>query len=221
MVRSGTAVSTAARRLGIDVKTGQTWAARELGHVPRRPSRIQGVTERMLIELARRGADKQLIARETGLSMASITAFILTRPDLDRERRVAQVDRQVSAAKERLLQLASALDHVTLKVCRALEPAAYALLLRRDRVWLQEFSEALGSTPACSNHAAAGESLIAALETVASNSRHPSTHLSAVDLLQRSSILLRMVEHLVRQPAALKRLQALRAEIESRQLILF
>ncbi len=221
LVRAGTAVSTAARQVSVDVKTAQTWVARELGAVPRRPSQMRGATEKLISELARRGAEKGLIARETGLSPASITSFILTRPQLDTERRQIQTEIMLSEAKARLSRVVSVLPSATNQVCRALEPGAYALLYRRDRVWLQSFGEGRPAVRPRKSTGANPVDLAASIDKLAQSLTSPTARVSEIDVLVLSAELLAQVDQIARCSPLLRRLRAVRASARVGQIELF
>jgi hypothetical protein len=221
LVRAGTAVSTAARQVSVDVKTAQTWVARELGAVPRRPSRIRGATEKLVSELARRGAERGLIARETGLSPASITTFILTRPQLEAERRQTQTDYMLSEAKARLTRVASVLPSATNQVCRALEPGAYALLYRRDRVWLQSFAGSRPTVAPTKSTTADPVVLAGWIDKLAMSLTSPTATVSNIDVLVLSAELLAQVDQIARCAPLMRRLRAVRASARVGQIELF
>lgn len=127
----------AAQRLGIATGTAMAWAADYGFHTLRRPKLIKDKLRDSLINLLKRGAEKSVVAKATGVSLSSVTRVLLTIPGLHEEWvsvRFQAAQKQTRWVWERTVRKLPSGSSVE---WRRIAPAAYAWLYRNDREWLQ------------------------------------------------------------------------------------
>lgn len=138
IVRSGVAVTTAARTVGVDPVTGMAWAAWEGISTEKRPSTIRGKAKVAMVRALRAGASKDAVARLGRVSVQSVTRLLRTEVGLQSDWHAARAVKRKHVARSAWLQVVSQNPLAGATAGRMLEPAAYAWLYRNDRDWLKE-----------------------------------------------------------------------------------
>jgi hypothetical protein len=224
LVKQGNSSSTAARLTGVDVTTGLVWAASANVTSTPRPKILNDANRRHAISLLRLGADKAAVAKEAGVSVVSVTRLLGVVPRLRAEWTHARLTSAIDAAKLRLSRLTEAAPDLSAKNCRSLEPAAYALLYRRDREWLLAL---LGARPKLAGHTpalrqGATDARSAALLVAAQSSllRFATSEAHAADILVTLPSLIPVGANLSMMPRTRKAVVGVLRLLETRQLSL-
>jgi hypothetical protein len=134
--QSGFTPSAAARIVGVDTTTAMIWAASAGIPTKKRPSKIKPDCKAKMIRALRRGVDKVIVAKIGGLSVVSVTRMLGTEVGLRAQWTEARLNNAKNAARKRWLRAASSNPLSGVKAVRLLEPAAYSLLYRNDKTWL-------------------------------------------------------------------------------------
>lgn len=220
LARAGTSASRAARLAGVDTKTAQIWIGKAIRQPPRRPKKLRGEVLKTTVELLRSGADKSVVAKAVNLSDGSINTLLGIEPGLHQEWKQRQVNRRTEDARLRITRLLESGIGLSAKAIRVLEPSAYALLYRRDRLWLLEMTSTLPGPIKIEGHQvsdrAVAESLDA-LKIIPTNSE--SIH--AADILKAIPSLAAELRYLLHMPQTIKSLQFLMRRLNSTQVELF
>lgn len=140
LITSGRSVSASARQAGVEVATGQTWAAAAGISVPRRASIIKDSVRSQLIEALRGGTDKTKVAVDLKLSASSVGRILRTEPGLLDAWRIARLKEQRRSMRNAWRQALAVGGRAN--VARAIKPAVYAWLYRNDETWLKDANRA-------------------------------------------------------------------------------
>lgn len=135
LFKTGTSITASARKVGIEVATGQAWAAAAGIDPPKRASIVRDELRGMLISKLRSGADKVEAARELNISESSVNRILRTEVGLHEAWKQARQEATKGSLRALWVRALGNLGH-SVKVARAAEPAAYAWLYRNDRAWL-------------------------------------------------------------------------------------
>ncbi|MDH4459559.1 MAG: TnsD family Tn7-like transposition protein [Nevskia sp.] len=139
-VRNGEALSTIARRIGIDVTTAKAWAAQAGIASPRRASVIKpSILVSLKADLGS-GIDKGQAASRHGISISSVNRVLRTEVGLAHEWRTARETSARSKARGAWEELLVLHGHQGSKFMRTADPAVYAWLYRNDLSWLRDHS---------------------------------------------------------------------------------
>lgn len=220
LVRAGASASNAARMTGVDTKTAQIWIGKAVGKVPRRPKKLRGDVLKTTVTLLRSGADKTLVAKAVDLSQGSINTLLGIEPGLHLDWKQKQIDRRLEDSRLRITRLLEIGVGLSAKTVRVLEPAAYALLYRRDRLWLLEMTSTLASPVKLDGHQVLDHEVAKSLDElpiIATSSE--SIH--AADILQALPVLAGELKYLLYMPQTMKSLQLLMRRIDCSQIELF
>lgn len=134
LIGHGKSVRKASEIVGIATNTGLAWAAANGAAVGARPKVLKPDIKASLLKLLREGVDRVAAADAVGVAVGTIDRLFQRESGLHAEWRDARRARAQEAARE---TWARALAECSIKLARALEPAAYAWLYRNDRNWLE------------------------------------------------------------------------------------
>lgn len=224
MVDAGRTPSAAARAAGVDVKTAQVWVGQSGGTPDRRPRKLRGQIERTARTLLQRGAEKQLVMRSLGLSEPTINTLLGINPSLREQWQSSRTDAATHAAKTALEKLGQAVPLAGAKVCRILEPAAYAFLYRNDREWLMTFTAGRPKPPKDLHAASKWDEISAAALRALSADAHllaSHDHITGLDLLDSMPQLRSQVAYLSAMPRTCRAWLDFRKGSGSRQIEMF
>ena len=140
LLPSGISISDAAKRVGVEVVTAQSWATQEGIGVGKRPSKIQGVNRESILDQLREGADKTSLAKTFGVSESSINRLLRTEVGLHANWKAARFAKYLSKTRIDWFEMISQ-KHLEPKVARMLRPEVYAWLYRNDRAWLLQVNQ--------------------------------------------------------------------------------
>lgn len=135
LIKTGTSITASARKVGVEVATGQAWAAAGGIAPPKRASIVRDELRSMLVSKLRSGADKVEAAREFNISESSVNRILRTEVGLHEAWKLARQEATRGSLRALWVRALGKLGH-SVKVARAAEPAAYAWLYRNDRAWL-------------------------------------------------------------------------------------
>lgn len=136
-LRSGVAVSCAAKLHGVAVGTAMAWAASEGIESPRRPKILRNELRAQLVGLLNSGEDKQAAAMAVNVSVSTVTRVLFTELGLHERWTTARFQHAQEQARTSWLKVLRSFPNASSIAWRNLEPAAYAWLYRNDRAWLQ------------------------------------------------------------------------------------
>lgn len=136
LLESGMSISASARTVGVEVATGQTWAAAVGARVPRRPSLIRGDLRSRLVNALRHGVDKTKVASDFKISMSSVSRILRTENGLREAWMTVRLEKRRQVMRDGWTRALTGTGGLS-KVARTVNPAAYAWLCRNDRTWLQ------------------------------------------------------------------------------------
>ncbi|MCC4118620.1 TnsD family transposase [Aromatoleum toluclasticum] len=132
----GMSMRAAAHRVGVDVATAMTWAAKE-GIQPKRRGRVLDRTgHERLVGLLREGAEKKEAASALGVSIQTVTRILLTTVGLHAQWSKARFEKLLRRNRDDWGRLCEEFSGAGMKIVRSMAPAAYAWLYRNDRAWL-------------------------------------------------------------------------------------
>lgn len=140
VLQKGSAVSSAARAVGVATNTAAKWVVRAGHDIARRPKSLRGPARRRIRSLLKIGLDVPAVAAAAGFSQSTINRMLGTEPDLHVTWKDAKLRRARKTAREAWLACRATSPLSGTKVWRDLEPAAYAWLYRNDRTWLKSQS---------------------------------------------------------------------------------
>lgn len=149
---SNSSIHAAAKQIGISTSTGMAWAAAANITVKRRAKILKPELRLQLIRALRRGISKAAAASAFGVSIQTVTTTLRTEIGLHMRWTQARFKLAQKEARLSWKRTASKLPAPTIKLVRALQPAAYAWLYRHDRAWLDSVSATFHKTTR-SNHA--------------------------------------------------------------------
>ena len=138
----------AAAAIGIDVGTAMSWAAQAGLSISRRPKKLVAELRQRTIAELQNGIDKAVVAADAQVSVVTITKLLLSEVGLHAAWRQAREQRARATAREVWVQLLQTHPGVGTKFLRALEPAAFAWLYRKDRAWLDSHKPDQQALPA-------------------------------------------------------------------------
>lgn len=139
LLGSGLSISASAKQVGVEVATGQAWAAAVGADVPRRASVIRDDLRIHIVERLRSGADKAATAKGFDLSISSINRVLKTEPGLHQAWKTARHQACVRRMRAKWIQVLTDFSERS-KLARVAQPAVFAWLYRNDRAWLQHVS---------------------------------------------------------------------------------
>lgn len=140
LLRDGASVTTASAVVGIATNTGLAWAAAAGCAAAPRPKVLKPDARARLVGLLRAGVGRAHAAAEVGVGVGTVDRLFQTVPQLHEAWTSARLAR---ARAESRSAWTSALAVGSIKLARAMEPAAYAWLYRNDRDWLREHCDAM------------------------------------------------------------------------------
>ena len=138
LVKTGTAITSAARAVGIDPVTGMAWAAKANIDTVKRPSAVRGKVKAAMIRALKDGASKEKVATIGGVSVQSVTRLLQTEVGLQGAWHDAKAERRQRSARQMWQKVVRRNPLAGATAVRMLEPAVYAWLYRNDRDWLKE-----------------------------------------------------------------------------------
>ena len=136
-------IRQAAQQLGISTTTAVNWACVMGIPVRRRPKTVSTDLRRVVEAALRRGTAKRDIARESGLSMATVTRILLANPELRVGRTQMQFEALQREARKNLQRAATRHPEFGVKRLREIYPAEFAWLRRNDQAWFDEWKGGL------------------------------------------------------------------------------
>lgn len=146
LTNRGMSLRQVSAMLDIDVATAIAWATAAGIRVNRRPQKLAGFIRQAAINALAQGADKAAVARDTGVSIGTITRLLFGEIGLHEKWQSARH----TAVQQRMRQIwqetESTYSGLGIKYFRSLCPAAYAWLYRNDREWLNAHKPASGRT---------------------------------------------------------------------------
>lgn len=126
----------AAATLHVDVSTAMAWAAKSGISAGRRPKKLKPRLRADVLKLLRNGADKQVVAATSGLSVGTITRLLHTEVGLHNAWKDARDQHARQASRKAFTAAVEKHAASGIKFIRTLIPAEYAWLYRNDRAWL-------------------------------------------------------------------------------------
>jgi hypothetical protein len=138
LVKTGTAITSAARAVGIDPATGMAWAAKANIETVKRPSAIRGKVKTAMIRALMAGASKERVATIGNVSVQSVTRLLRTEVGLQVAWHGAMEAKRQKSARKMWQKVVIRNPLAGAAAARTLEPATYAWLYRNDRDWLKE-----------------------------------------------------------------------------------
>lgn len=220
LVRTGTSASKAARLAGVDTKTAQIWIGKALGQSPRRPKKLRGDVLKTTVTLLESGADKTVVAQAVNLSHGSINTLLGIEPALHQMWRKRQVDRRTEDARLRITRLLESGIELSAKAIRVLEPGAYAILYRRDRLWLLKMTSMLPSPVKLESRQVSDQAVANSLDALQITPTITEP-IHAADILKALPYLAAELKYLLHMPQTIKSLQFLMRRLNSTQSELF
>lgn len=136
MGQAGATSHGVARKLGIDVATAMAWAAQNNIAVCRRPKKLKPAALQALITLLRGGADKRVAAKQTGVSVQSVTRILRTEPGLHTEWLQVRFKQKQNECRSIWTRQVIATGQYGIRYTRMCQPSVYAWLYRNDHGWL-------------------------------------------------------------------------------------
>jgi hypothetical protein len=136
LIQSGTSITRCAHLLQIDVQTATCWAAQAGYQTPRRPKTLKPPVLNQTIHLLRLGGEKDEIATDLALSVATINRVLRSTVGLHVEWKKARLDAARERSRRLWKQAVEEHPDCGVKDIRASASAAYAWLYRNDRDWL-------------------------------------------------------------------------------------
>ncbi|WP_305063051.1 TnsD family Tn7-like transposition protein [Janthinobacterium sp. SUN176] len=140
VLRDLRSVSSAAKKIGIDVATGMAWATQLGIACERRPKKLVPTRRASLIEELLLGIDKAEAAVRYQISVGTVTHVLRTEIGLHATWKKIRLESTLNSARTSWSDLISENAGLGVKFIRKLEPALYAWLYRNDRHWLSENS---------------------------------------------------------------------------------
>ena len=155
----GVSVTRAASQVGVDTQTGILWAGRAGIMVNRRPKKVDTRIRNRIVSALNRGAAKQTVARQHGVSVETITRILLVDPSLHQRWQEQCLKQRRMEARSRWQRAIRRHPGAGIKEIRQFEPAAYIWLYRNDHDWLNAQNTTLctkvqGITPRSTGHRA-------------------------------------------------------------------
>jgi hypothetical protein len=224
LINSGLTTSAAAKIVGVDVKTAQVWSSRAGGDPKKRPKKLRGQVELTAKTMLQLGAEKQTVMKSLNLSEPTINTMLGIHPILRDQWQLTRKSTALAFARACLEKTGGSFPMASTKVCRILEPAAYAFLYRNDRQWLMSFSAGRPKPPSDVGTSCKWDEEIArSLDTLMNNRNMLPTHpnITSLDLLHTIPKLSAKVEYLLFMPATCSSLLSLRKSLKTRQTELF
>jgi hypothetical protein len=137
LIKSGHAVSKAAKLASVSVSTAINWAAAEGIHSPKRPKALKADMRSDLIQKLSLGMNKAEVASSAGITIQSVTRLLFSEPGLHDQWRTTRFLAAKKAARGSWLSIQNGFPDGSSNDWRCLDPAVYAWLYRNDRPWLQ------------------------------------------------------------------------------------
>ena len=139
----GWSITRTAKQLGIDVSTAQAWAADSGISTPTRASKMTTRVREKMIGLLKIGIDKETVAKESGLSVVTVTKLLRTEVGLSDLLHLARFNNAQKSNREIWTKIVVINPNLGVRAVRMLEPSAYIWLYRHDQSWLNKESEKL------------------------------------------------------------------------------
>lgn len=136
LLASGSSISASARAVGVEIATGQAWAAAVGADVPRRASLVRGDRRDSLIETLRSGVDRTTAAAKFKISISSVSRILRTEARLHEAWNTARNEGRRVATRAAWTQALIGVGGRP-KLARSMQPANYAWLYRNDYAWLK------------------------------------------------------------------------------------
>lgn len=142
----GNSATHCAKRLGIAVNTGMTWARDHGTNIRRRPKTITDAIFNAVSNDLRIGCEKIDLMTQYALSAASINRILRSVDGLHKQWLTAKFEKSLAQARSVWGHAISEFPCEGLKMLRTKHPATYAWLYRNDRPWLDSTAANLPST---------------------------------------------------------------------------
>lgn len=136
--QEGATSSAIAKELKVTVATVMAHLTAAGIQPKRRPKVLDEEKQARLHRLLRQGAEKAEVAQDIGISIGTVTRFLLTEVGLHEQWRTARHKHSQTHARSVWSRLLKRAPAATIKLLRALSPEVYAWLYRNDRTWLME-----------------------------------------------------------------------------------
>jgi DNA-binding CsgD family transcriptional regulator len=136
--QEGATSSAIAKQLKVTVATVMAHLTAAGIQPKRRPKVLDAKKQARLHRLLRQGAEKAEVAHDIGISIGTVTRFLLTEVSLHEQWRTARFRNAQIHARSTWTRLLKCNPSATIKLLRALSPEVYAWLYRNDRTWLME-----------------------------------------------------------------------------------
>jgi hypothetical protein len=114
---------------------------------PKRPKLLRDTTPEELRSTLRQGASKQEASQQFGVSIGTVTRFLLSEVGLHQEWTEKRYAMHQQYTRNRWTALLSGNQAANLKLLRSIAPDAYAWLYRNDREWLSAVNQSRVSRP--------------------------------------------------------------------------
>jgi DNA-binding CsgD family transcriptional regulator len=144
--QEGATSSAIAKQLKVTVATVMAHLTAAGVQPKRRPKLLDSEKQARLHRLLRQGAVKAEVAQDIGISIGTVTRFLLTEVGLHEQWRAVRFKHAQTHARSTWSKLLSLNPTATIKLLRAISPEAYAWLYRNDRAWLTD-TNSLRPTP--------------------------------------------------------------------------
>jgi len=136
--QEGATSSAIAKQLKVTVATVMAHLTAAGIQPKRRPKVLDEEKQARLHRLLRQGAEKAEVAQGIGVSIGTVTRFLLTEVGLHEQWRTARFKHAQTHARSVWSRLLSRNPTATIKLLRAISPDVYAWLYRNDRAWLTD-----------------------------------------------------------------------------------
>ena len=137
-VEQGTAISTAARHIGVDPATGMAWASSKGVAINHRPSKLKNGKRDDIVNSLRAGCSKATAASNAQVSESSVNRVLKTAPGLQSEWQEAVYCKAREENRSKWKMTIERNPNSGVKGNRIVESSAYAWLYRNDSKWLKE-----------------------------------------------------------------------------------
>jgi len=138
LVKSGRSATAAAAEMGVTVGTAMAWLAQANIKVKRRSKSFKAEVRTALKKDLLKGESKAIAAAKHGVTVQSVTRFLLTEPGLHEKWQEVVFANTLQNARKTWLRDSTKYGHLGTKWIRAQNPSIYAWLYRNDRAWIQD-----------------------------------------------------------------------------------
>lgn len=136
-----------ANQLGVTVATVMAHLSATGIQTPKRPKLLRGTKPEELRAALRHGVSKQEASQQFGVSVGTVTRFLLSEVGLHQEWTRTRHELNQQYTRGSWSALLSGNQAATLKLLRSIEPDTYAWLYRNDREWLKSANQSRLSRP--------------------------------------------------------------------------